>query len=161
MTVLAILGVIVLTLLAAALRVAGRVLMDEGHYRPGRRCGLLAAGFLALAVAGAATVVLAQEQPGHSRWHHYYRHWKQPGTETSCCNARIVSPLGIETGDCEPVRAELRQGDWFAWERHLGAWLRIPDGKVLRERNPSGEEGHLCWTPASGVLCFVPPDTGG
>lgn len=159
MLVLAILGVITLALLAAVLRVAGRVLADEGHSAPSRRCTLRAAGFLALAVLGAATVALAQD--GHARWHHYYQHWKQPGTDVSCCNARQTGPLGIETGDCEPTRAEIRAGTWYAWERHLQTWLPIPEAKIIRERNPSTEEAHLCWTPSSGVLCFVPPDTGG
>ena len=98
---------------------------------------------------------------GHSRWHHYYQEWKQPGSQASCCNARIVYPGGAETGDCEPTRAEMRNGDWYAWERHLAQWLKVPDNKIVRERNPSGEEGHLCWNQYSGVLCFVPPDTGG
>ena len=97
---------------------------------------------------------------GHARWHYYYQHWKQPGTDTSCCNARESVPGGQEVGDCEPAVAELRQGEWYAWERHSQKWLKVPDAKIVRERNPSHEEGHLCWTPWAGIICFVPPDAG-
>jgi len=100
-------------------------------------------------------------QDGHTRYHQYYHKWKQPGSGASCCNARVRTPWGQETGDCEPTRAEMRNGDWYAWERHIGSWLKIPDNKFIRERNPSMEEGHLCWSPTAGILCFVPPDTGG
>ncbi len=120
---------------------------------------VLCAIIIALMALCATLAVYAQD--GHARWHYYYQEWKQPGTQASCCNARIVYPGGVELGDCEPTRAEMRNGDWYAWERHLAQWLKIPDNKIVRERNPSGEEGHLCWNQYSGVLCFVPPDTGG
>jgi len=29
------------------------------------------------------------------------------------------------------------------------------------ELTASGQDAHICWTPARGVLCFLPPDTGG
>ena len=60
-----------------------------------------------------------------------------------------------------PARAEIRAGAWWAWLRQETRWLPIPDAKLIRERNPSGQDAHLCWTPARGVLCFLPPDTGG
>lgn len=130
------------------------------HRQARRGRGRLVLGCL-LALTLAGTQARAQSD-GHARWHHYYRTWKQPGSEASCCNARQPSPFGGETGDCEPTRAELRAGDWYAWERHLQTWLRIPDAKILRERNPSIEEGHLCFnTLTQQILCFVPPDTGG
>lgn len=78
----------------------------------------------------------------------------------SCCDARIEAE-GVEVGDCEPTRAEVRGGVWWAWLRQERRWIPVPDGKILRERNPGGQDGQLCWTPAGGVLCFVPPDTGG
>lgn len=105
--------------------------------------------------------VVAFGQDGHHRFHHYYQHWKQPGTTVSCCNARM-NVMGVEMGDCEPTRAEIRQGDWYAWERLTQRWLKIPDDRILKERNPSVEEGHLCFNKWTGqILCFVPPDTGG
>jgi hypothetical protein len=102
-------------------------------------------------------------QSGHERFHHYYLHWKQPGTTVSCCNAR-VNQGGVEVGDCEPTRYEMRNGDWYAWHRQQDKWIKVPDDRLLRERNPSGEEGHLCSVNHSGqwvILCAVPPDVGG
>jgi hypothetical protein len=101
------------------------------------------------------------EMDGHARWHSFYRNWQRPDGKGSCCNARQLTPWGQELGDCEPTRAEFRNGNWYAWERHKQQWLKIPDSKIIHERNPSVEEGHLCWSQDAGILCFVPPDTGG
>jgi len=76
----------------------------------------------------------------------------------SCCNARRVEG-GHEIGDCEATTARLINGDWQAWLRQEDRWIDIPDGKIVRERNPTGQDAHLCWS--GRVLCFVPPDTGG
>ena len=104
----------------------------------------------------------ARAQDHHPAHRDFYRHFMQPGVSPplSCCDARIEKD-GIETGDCEPTRAEIRGGAWWAWLRQETRWLPIPDAKLIRERNPSGQDAHLCWTPARGVLCFLPPDTGG
>jgi hypothetical protein len=92
----------------------------------------------------------------------FYQHWRDPANPSlSCCNARVEGPDGMEVGDCEPTQAEVRNGQWFAWVRQKREWLAIPDSKVLRERNPNGQDAHLCWTPLRGVICFVGPDTGG
>jgi hypothetical protein len=85
----------------------------------------------------------------------------QPGTTISCCNAR-ETVFGVEHGDCEPTRYEMRNGEWYAWLRQESRWLHIPDDRLIRERNPSGEEGHLCYnTYTKQILCAAPPDTGG
>jgi hypothetical protein len=102
----------------------------------------------------------AQAQDHHPLHRDFYMHWKQPGTNIGCCQARINHGWG-ETGDCEPTKAEVRNGQWHAWLRQESRWLPIPDGKIIRERNPNVFDAHLCWTPHQGVLCFVPPDTGG
>lgn len=107
---------------------------------------------------------LQAPSPGADQHHDFhrdfYRYWLQPGTNKSCCNARVTA-FGHVIGDCEPTQAEIRNGAWFAWNRIEGRWLRIPENRILRERNPSGQDAHLCWTPEQGVICFVPPDTGG
>ncbi len=123
--------------------------------------------FLAVLLIGAGVAILnrANGQDGHSRWHMYYQHWKQPGTTVSCCNARVISESGIDlVGDCEPTRGEIRQGQWWFWYRQESRWIPIPDDRLIRERNPSGEEAHLCTRRQDGqvvILCAVPPDTGG
>jgi hypothetical protein len=109
------------------------------------------------AVAGAEIVRAQDHHPLHRD---FYMHWKQPGTNVGCCQARINHGWG-ETGDCEPTKAEVRNGQWYAWLRQESRWLPIPDAKILREKNPNIFDGHLCWTPHQGVLCFVPPTVGG
>jgi hypothetical protein len=89
------------------------------------------------------------EELGH-RLHHEndYRFWKQPGTNISCCSDH----------DCAPVNAELRQGQWFALRQN--EWIAIPDAKIIRERSPTVEGGHLCYSSGK-IICFVPPNTDG
>jgi len=127
------------------------------------------AGLAATVVAGTASVGLQAEELGHDQFHDsYYRHWKQPGTNVSCCSDH----------DCAPVVAEyhdghwfaLRQGEWFTPPDRMGRgswlplrraeWIAVPDEKILRVPNPTVEGGHLCY--ANGmVVCFVAPNTGG
>ena len=100
-------------------------------------------------------------QRHHHPFHQeFYRHWKQPGTTESCCNARVVKN-NVEEGDCEPATAEVRAGQWWVYVPQINEWVEIPDAKIIRERNPNIVDAHHCWTPARGTLCFVPPDTGG
>lgn len=122
-----------------------------------------------LSAITAVVIAPKAEELGHHLYHESdYRHWKQPGTNVSCCSDQ----------DCAPVRAELRNGRWFAlrqsewagatdefgiaiWQRRQKAkWIEVPDEKVLRVPNPSVEGGHLCYSK-EGVVCFVPPNTGG
>ena len=103
---------------------------------------------------------IAKAQDHHPLHRDFYRQWLQPGTNKSCCNARVMA-WGQEIGDCEPTQAEVRAGQWYAWLRQEGRWLPIPDHRILRERNPNIFDGHLCWRPEEGVICFVPPNTGG
>jgi hypothetical protein len=66
---------------------------------------------------------------------------------------------GQTTGDCAPTRAEVRQGHWWAKLQGLSEWVQIPDERIIKERNPTPEQGHLCYLYGR-VLCFVPPSTG-
>lgn len=92
----------------------------------------------------------------------FYQKWRDPtNPQISCCNARLEGPDGTEVGDCEPTLAIVVKGRWVAWVRQIGDWVIIPDNKILRERNPNGQDAHLCWTQLRGVICFVPPDVGG
>jgi len=130
-----------------------------------RACLGLTATFFAITGAVAPEA----EEPGHQLYHDsHYRHWKQPGTDISCCSDQ----------DCAPVRAELRHGQWFALRRSQWSdlidemghgespvllpseWIAVPDEKIIRVPNPTIESGHLCYSKGK-VVCFVPPDTGG
>jgi hypothetical protein len=125
----------------------------------------LVAMLCASAVPGASKA----EELGHSLYHDsHYRQWKQPGTNASCCSDQ----------DCAPVKAEFRQGQWFAlrssgWfgeANELGRavwqpldrpeWIAVPNDRIIRVPNPSVESGHLCYWKGM-VVCFVAPNTGG
>ena len=95
-----------------------------------RTCLGLTATFLAITGAVASEA----EELGHHQYHDSdYRHWKQPGTNISCC-----SDL-----DCAPVRAELRHGRWFALRR--SEWSdpidELGQGRVA---GPSAERMDRC-----------------
>lgn len=112
-----------------------------------------------------AALMFAWLTPAWAQDHHphhgeFYKGWQRPDMPGSCCSARIEKD-GIETGDCEPTKAEIRNGDWWVWVRQINAWIKVPDSKIIRVRNPSGQDAHHCWTPASSTICFSPPDTGG
>jgi hypothetical protein len=115
-----------------------------------RDIGVLFAAVIAFgAVVGAV-------KPG--RAHDKYMHWKQPGGQVSCCNEK-KTVNGVTTGDCYETKFLLVNGNWTAL-RDDGVWIEVPDSRIIRERNPGSENGHLC--EAYGrVLCAVPPDTGG
>jgi hypothetical protein len=131
--------------------------------------GRLYAGLAALFLTNTGLGVPKAEETGHHQFHDsHYRHWKQPGTNISCCSDH----------DCEPVKAEMREGRWFAlresgWfdvpeemalSRRLPLrkreWIEIPDSTIIRQLNPTVEGAHLCYS-GNTVLCFVPPNTGG
>lgn len=105
----------------------------------------------------------ASAQDHHPLHRDFYRHWKQPNSNKSCCDARVSYPNGVEIGDCEPTEARLIAGRWYARLPHAGPFIEVPPGRILRERNPTqdGTDAHLCWTENTGVLCFVPPFGGG
>jgi hypothetical protein len=121
---------------------------------------------LAVYVLAVTVLVAVAFGPVRAQQHHhplhkdFYHQWKQPGTGASCCNARIETD-GVERGDCEPSRAEVRNGNWWVWIRQINQWLIVPDAKIIREKNPNVFDAHICWTPWTGIICFVPPATGG
>lgn len=127
-----------------------------------RATATLFAAVLAFGAVVQVFLPLKARAQDHSPHHaDFYRHWMQPGVHPpiSCCNARKVEG-GVETGDCEPTKARIVNGNWQAWLRQESRWIDIPDSKVIRERNPTGQDAHLCWS-FGRVLCFVPEDTGG
>lgn len=103
----------------------------------------------------------------HAPFHDFYREWRQPAPSQhlSCCNARY-DENGTEVGDCEATHFELKrdqngQLEWWAQipEKYGGRMIPVPEGRIRPYKNPdlTGTHGHLCWSPASGVLCAVPP----
>jgi hypothetical protein len=120
---------------------------------------LLAAAFALVLATGLFIGRYARADDHHQFHRDFYRTWQQPDNLGSCCDARISWPSGAETGDCEPTTAKLIAGRWYAQMPNGGAFIEVPAGKIIRQFNPSrdGTDGHLCFTPQRGVLCFVPP----
>jgi hypothetical protein len=69
------------------------------------------AATLAVFILAFATAPKARAQDNGHHLHHadHYSKWKQPGTNTSCCNGRETKD-GQTTGDCYPTTAEVRAG---------------------------------------------------
>jgi hypothetical protein len=112
-----------------------------------------------LTFAFAATPRARAQDNDHHLYHaDYYSKWHQPGSAASCCNGRETKD-GTIMGDCAPTKAEVRQGSWWAKLQDSSEWVQIPDERIIRERNPTPEQAHLCYLYGK-VLCFVPPNTG-
>jgi hypothetical protein len=126
-------------------------------------------GLAAILCTGTLLIDADAEEIGHRQFHDSaYRHWKQPGTNISCCSDQ----------DCAPVATEFRQGQWYALRQgewfmprdELGSgpwlplrrteWIAVPEDKIIRVPNPTVEGAHLCYSNGA-VVCFVPPNTGG
>jgi len=101
----------------------------------------------AAAVTGVASAAAAQPpdnaDPSLAPW---FQSLRQPGTGISCCSI----------ADCRAT--EYRTGS-DGYEALIdGAWLRVPEDKVLhRVDNPIGR-AVVCYMPGRGILCFVTPD---
>lgn len=127
---------------------------------PHATCGRLLARSAVIVIAGSIAAAAGAEELGHHQFHDsHYRHWKQPGTDISCCSDY----------DCAPVTAEFRHGQWFALPAGRGldwpqadqsAWIAVPEERILYVPNPTVEGAHLCYSKGA-VICFVPPNTGG
>lgn len=126
-----------------------------------RLAAIMALTFFALATMAAFQAAGAQDH--HPLHKDFYSTWQRNDGKGSCCNARMIGPHGYETGDCEPTEAKLIGGRWYARLPNAGAFIEVPEATILKKQNPTqdGTDAHLCWTQASGVICFVPPFGGG
>jgi hypothetical protein len=56
------------------------------------------------------------------------------------------------------VPDERGSGEWLTIRQ--SEWIAVPDERIIRERNPTVEGAHLCYSDGK-VICFLPPNTGG
>ena len=91
-------------------------------------CGIVPALAVWLAVTGAVAQSSSHHHPFHE---HFYESWQRPDVGGSCCNARSTTD-GREEGDCEPTKAEIRSGKWFAWLQEQG---NVADQEMFRVFN--------------------------
>jgi len=81
---------------------------------------------------------------------HWFRSLRQPGTGALCCDA----------SDCRQTIAR-RSGDGWEAQTPGGTWTPVPPGLILNDKAHPGGIAVLCWRPAAGVVCFIPPRHGG
>jgi pimeloyl-ACP methyl ester carboxylesterase len=83
------------------------------------------------------------------------------------CGQRRISLVGWSLGGpyarqlakIVPDRVRCLISSWWAKLQDSSEWVQIPDERIIRERNPTPEQAHLCYLYGR-VLCFVPPNTG-
>jgi hypothetical protein len=80
----------------------------------------------------------------------WFRSLRQPGTGALCC----------DVSDCRQTQARRNDNGWLAMAP-TGAWVPVPPGLILADKAHPGGAAILCWRPAAGVVCFVPPVFGG
>lgn len=120
--------------------------------RPSPPATATAASILcALLLLGASPGWGAPPENADGRYSEWFRSLKQPGTGTSCCDLSDCRGVSIRVG-AEGYEALLTPADFPVAESR---WVAIPQDKILQGKdNPLGR-AVLCWTPSSGVLCFV------
>ena len=81
---------------------------------------------------------------------HWFRDLRQPGRGVMCC----------DVSDCRQTKARRNGNGWVAMTP-TGAWVPVPPDLILADKAHPGGAAILCWRPAAGVVCFVPPVYGG
>jgi hypothetical protein len=101
-------------------------------------CGALASALLVATAAHGKPP--ANADPALTPW---FRSLMQPGTSISCC----------ALADCRETDYRMTADHYEA--RIRGKWVIVPADKILqRTDNPTGR-AVVCWTPATGIMCFV------
>jgi len=80
----------------------------------------------------------------------WFRSLRQPGTDVSCC----------DEADCRQTIARRLGEEWVA-QTPDGQWTMVPPALVLNDKAHPAGIAVLCWRPAAGVVCFIPPRYGG
>jgi MFS superfamily sulfate permease-like transporter len=143
--------------------------------------GIMLGSLLAIFAFIGTSISHAQDREhNHGQKHDFYKDWKRPTEEGSCCNLREVNQYGNVSGDCYATQAELRPSAkpylkdkmvWWAWRKYGKApdggvfvprWIEINDRYLIREKNPdeSGRDAHLCQPDNftdENVYCFKEP----
>jgi hypothetical protein len=97
-----------------------------------------------IALCVTAGPLLAKPPPGATANSLWFESLEDPETTLSCC----------DEADCRVVDDRIAGDHYEVLVR--GAWIAVPAGKMLhRTDNPTGR-AVLCWSPAFGIMCFVP-----
>jgi hypothetical protein len=102
------------------------------------RTSIVAAALLAATPALAAPPDDAD--PALAPW---FNSLRAPWTNALCCSV----------ADCRPTDARIAGDHYEAFVG--GQWRAVPPDRILqRTDNPTGR-AVVCWTPATGIMCFV------
>jgi hypothetical protein len=115
---------------------------------------------------------------GHARYHTDYMRWKN-SNGFPCCSAKYDEHGVPMSGDCVPTEGILRPSlkpelngavVWWLFIEETGRFEEMPEGKMLRERNPddTGRAAHACVSQSLSpsvppeevggyIYCWVPP----
>src|SRR5579875_510632 len=100
----------------------------------------LAVVLLALASSAAGARPPDNADPGLGPW---FQGLRQPDTGISCCSV----------ADCRQTEYRASGGHYEALIQDR--WVSVPPQKVLSQtENPTGR-AVVCWTPSTGIMCFV------
>ena len=124
------------------------------------RLGLL---FVLTAIMAAVVAYGAPPEGGPGPFRDWYRSLMRPDVGTSCCDESDCRPVEAwrmtRTGEDEDGRPIFDYEVLITPASH-GAdepeWVIVPREKILARDNPTGQPV-VCWTPLTGVLCFVLP----
>jgi hypothetical protein len=98
---------------------------------------------VAAAVFTAAPVQAAPPENADPTLAPWFEGLRQPGTGISCCSI----------ADCRTADYRIAHDHYEAFVE--GLWRDVPPDRVLhRDDNPTGR-AVVCWTPATGVMCFI------
>lgn len=103
-----------------------------------------------------AVFAWAAPPPGaNGQFGDWFRSLKQPENGISCCDVSDCRPVeyrvgkdGYEVLITPHTHGQLGVTEWM--------WVPVPPEKTIFTTNPTGS-AVVCWTPYSGVLCFVRP----
>ena len=104
------------------------------------------------AVAASAVYIAGeaggQEPPGHSMFHDWYRHLRQPGTNRSCCSLR----------DCRPVPYKVVPTGVIMFVG--GKWILVPRERLMESETPD-DGAHWCgigesWDKPTTYCAVIP-----
>jgi hypothetical protein len=103
---------------------------------------------LIVTTALALGVSAAQAGSSDSLLKSWFDSLRQPGTRYPCCSI----------ADCRTTEIRMRGNEYEVPIE--GQWLVVPSDRILqRKDNPTGS-AVVCWTPGTGIMCFIrPPET--
>ena len=101
---------------------------------------LMITGTLLLSANPARTAPPENADPTLAPW---FNSLRAPWTNALCCSI----------ADCRPTDSRVNGDHYEAFVD--GQWRAVPPDRVLqRTDNPTGR-AVVCWTPSTGIMCFV------